>query len=176
MYARKQPLPLCVYSVDRISLYVIFSRCVYLRNVNVKQTIFAIFVCICSILFGPVALSCRKIRLIEGNAKCRHLKQWTYKGTLRQVFVCPRPRTSYHPPSLHTVYVYIVNLFTQGRGRRVEPERRVEGQQFTKHGSKIPRDWKYLQSILYATGRFGCLPIPHSVNIFRWRHFAFVSL
>ncbi len=28
----------------------------------------------------------RKIRLIEGNAKCRHLKKLTFKGTLRQVF------------------------------------------------------------------------------------------
>ncbi len=29
----------------------------------------------------------RKIRLIEGNAKCRHLKKLTCKGTLRQVFI-----------------------------------------------------------------------------------------
>ncbi len=29
----------------------------------------------------------RKIRLIEGNAKCRCLKKLTCKGTLRQVFI-----------------------------------------------------------------------------------------
>jgi hypothetical protein len=29
----------------------------------------------------------RKIRLIEGNAKCRHLKQLTCKVTLRQMFI-----------------------------------------------------------------------------------------
>jgi hypothetical protein len=29
----------------------------------------------------------RKIRLIEGNAKCGHLKKLTYNGTLRQVFI-----------------------------------------------------------------------------------------
>jgi len=27
------------------------------------------------------------MRLIEVHAKCRHLKQVTYKGTLRQVFI-----------------------------------------------------------------------------------------
>jgi hypothetical protein len=48
----------------------------------------------------------------------------------------------------HTVYVYqcTVFLFTQGRGR-VEPERRLEGQQFTKLGGKYRNDWLYLQSI-----------------------------
>ena len=29
----------------------------------------------------------RKIRLIEGNAKCRHLKKLTCKETLRQKFI-----------------------------------------------------------------------------------------
>jgi hypothetical protein len=33
----------------------------------------------------------RKIRLIESNAKCRYLKKLTYKGTLRQVFICLWP-------------------------------------------------------------------------------------
>ncbi len=33
----------------------------------------------------------RKIRLIESNAKCRHLKKLTREGTLRQVFICLRP-------------------------------------------------------------------------------------
>ncbi len=61
----------------------------------------------------------RKISLVEGNAKCRDLKQLTCKGTLRQVFICLRPKTPYPPPappSIHTVYVYTVCLFKQGRG------------------------------------------------------------
>jgi hypothetical protein len=33
----------------------------------------------------------RKIRLIESKAKRRHLKNFTCKGTLRQVFICLRP-------------------------------------------------------------------------------------
>ncbi len=33
---------------------------------------------------------CRKIRLIERNAKCCHGKKLTCKGTLRQVFICLR--------------------------------------------------------------------------------------
>jgi len=84
----------------------------------------------------------RKIRFIEGNAKCRHLKKFAYTGTLRQVFICLRPRTPYRSPLTgHNVYVYTVYLFTQGRGGgRVEPERRGEGQQFTKLGRNYQRD------------------------------------
>jgi hypothetical protein len=77
----------------------------------------------------------RKIRLIEGNAKCRHLKKFMCKGTLRQVFICLRPRT---PSSayLHTVYVYGIQYIYSHRegeeGGRVESEGRLEGQYFTK--------------------------------------------
>jgi hypothetical protein len=46
----------------------------------------------------PHASPRRKIGLIVGNAKCRHLKILTCKGTLRQVFICLRPRTLYPPP------------------------------------------------------------------------------
>ncbi len=41
--------------------------------------------------YTSFSLGRRKIRLIEGNAKCRHLKKLTCKGTLRQVFICLRP-------------------------------------------------------------------------------------
>jgi hypothetical protein len=45
---------------------------------------------------------CRVERLLEGNAKCRHLKKVTCKGTLRHVIICPE---TYTPP-------YI--LYTEG--------------------------------------------------------------
>jgi len=33
----------------------------------------------------------RKMRLIENKEKCRYLKSLSWKGTLRQVFICLRP-------------------------------------------------------------------------------------
>jgi hypothetical protein len=61
-------------------------------------------------------------------------KKLTCKGTLRQVFICLRPRTPYPPPPLHTVYVSKVCvhiLFTQvrGWGGELNKKRRGEGQQ-----------------------------------------------
>ncbi len=44
----------------------------------------------------------RKIRLIENNARCCHLKKLTGKGTLRQVFICLGP-TPLLVASKHTV-------------------------------------------------------------------------
>ncbi len=78
------------------------------------------------------------------QSKISSSKKLTCKGTLRQVFLCLRPTTPC-PSPLHTVYVYTVYLFTQGRGR-VKPER-WEGQQFSKLGRKYRHDWLYLQSI-----------------------------
>ncbi len=60
---------------------------------------------------GAAAIGCTrgKIRLIEGNAKCCHLK--TLTGTLRKVFICPET-----PPLTHYIRVYTVQYtFTQGR-------------------------------------------------------------
>ncbi len=79
-----------------------------------------------------VCMDRRKSKLIEGNAKCRHPKKLTCKGTLRQVFICLRPRTPHQPPPLHTVYVYTSSH--RDGGGVIEPERRLEGQQSTKLG------------------------------------------
>jgi hypothetical protein len=66
----------------------------------------------------------------------------TYKRTLRQVFICLRPGT---PAVTHCVRVYSILIHT-GKGG-VEPEGRLEGQQFTKLGRKYQHDWLYLQSV-----------------------------
>ncbi len=94
----------------------------------------------------------RKIRLIESNAKCGHLKKLTCEGTFRQVFIRQRPRTS--PPCTlpltHCISVYNILIHMEKRGMRGElnqPERRGVGQHFTKLGRKYQHDWLYLQSI-----------------------------
>ncbi len=113
----------------------------YKKNCALSQSVY----CHCIFMVDR-----REIRLIEGNAKYCHLKKLICTGTLWQVFICLRPRTSY-PTTLQTVYVYTEYLFTQGRwrggGRVVEPERRWEEQNFTKlDRQKYQHDWLYLQS------------------------------
>jgi hypothetical protein len=48
------------------------------------------------------------------------------------------PGTEPNTPHLTHLYMYTVYLFTKGRGRRIEPERRLEGDTVQKAGSKIP--------------------------------------
>ncbi len=72
----------------------------------------------------------RKIRLIEGNAKCRHLKKLTCKGTLRHVFICLRP------PFAHCIPVYSVYLFTHGRGGESLTREKVRGATVHKAAEK----------------------------------------
>ncbi len=48
----------------------------------------------------------------------------TCKVTLRQVFICLRPRT----PPLHTLYLCTIYFFTQGRDRERETERERDGE------------------------------------------------
>ncbi len=79
----------------------------------------------------------RKIRLIEYNAKCRYPKKLACKGTLRQVFICLRPRTPY----THCIRVYSILIHTEKRGRGFGLERKLERQQFTKLGRKYQHDW-----------------------------------
>ncbi len=104
-------------------------------------------------------------------------KKLACKGTLRQVFICLRSRTpSSTPPPPYTLYLckqYSYSHREGGWGERVEPERRLEGQQFTKLGRKIPT-WLtvYIQSI-NSDKR---LPqSPFTSQFFGLRHFPFVS-
>ncbi len=64
-------------------------------------------------------------------------------------FICLRPRTPYLPPT-YTLYTCIQYTYLHrvgGGGSRVEPERKGEGQQFTKLGRKYQQYWLYLQTI-----------------------------
>ncbi len=60
-------------------------------------------------------------------------KIYLYRDFTASVYWGPLPSYDPIPLPLHTVYVYTVYLFTQGRGEGgvgSEPERRSEGQQF----------------------------------------------
>jgi hypothetical protein len=78
-----------------------------------------------------------KIRRIEGNAKCRHLNKLTCKGTLRQVFICLRPRTPY--PPLYTLYT-VQYTYSHREGGESLTREKVRGATVHKAGSKIPND------------------------------------
>ncbi len=90
----------------------------------------------------------RKIRLIEGSAKCRHLKKLTCKGTLRQVFtvyISEAQNPIPPPPLLRTVYKRVYNtvyLFTHGKGEGGRELRQREDKRATVHkaGSKYQHD------------------------------------
>jgi hypothetical protein len=91
----------------------------------------------------------RKIRLIEGNAKCRHPEKLTSKGTLRQVLICLRSGTPYLLPLTHCIHV----LFTHRRGeggelsqREGERSNRTGRVQITKLGWKYQHDWMYARN------------------------------
>ncbi len=78
---------------------------------------------------------------MEGNAKCRHLKNLSIKGDFAPgVCLSEAPSNSMTPylPLLHIVYVfqYTYSHRDGGEEGRVEPERRLEGQRVTKLGRK----------------------------------------
>jgi hypothetical protein len=70
--------------------------------------------CCISKLSGGEVGSRRKRRLMEDDAKCRHLKKLTCTETLRQVFICLMSRTPYPIPP-YTGAQYTVLILT-GKG------------------------------------------------------------
>ncbi len=81
-----------------------------------------------------ILLQCtsRKTGLKEGNAKCRHLKKWDFVEGVN-LSEAQNPFTPPPTPHTHTLYTciqYTYSLREGGGGRK--PERRLEGQQFTK--------------------------------------------
>jgi hypothetical protein len=120
----------------------------------------------------------RKIKLIEGNAKCCHLKKLTCNGTLQQVFICLRPRIPYLPPP-HTLYTNILTNIGKGRGGRAKPERRGERQEGREQITKL--GWQHQYDLMYARNWLSPVyktPAAKSLyrSLFRWRHFALTSL
>jgi hypothetical protein len=72
------------------------------------------------------------------QCKCCHQIKLNWEGTLRQVFICLRPRTPPNPP--YTLYTCVQYTYLQREGGRVEPGRRLDGHQFTKLGRKYQHD------------------------------------
>ncbi len=92
----------------------------------------------------------RKIRLIEGNAKCRHLV------FAAGVYLSEAQNHITPPPLTHCRRVYGVLIHRGREEGRVEPERRGEGnrgayryQSWVKNTSmtECPQETGYLQSI-----------------------------
>ncbi len=46
------------------------------------------------------------------KAKCRHLKNFSCKGTLWQVFICLRLIILYPSPSPYTLYTYVIRVYS----------------------------------------------------------------
>ncbi len=64
------------------------------------------------------------INHIDTKSKCRHVKKFTCKGTLRQMFICLRPPPLLwpHTPLLHTIHcihysLYSIRIHTE-KGKR----------------------------------------------------------
>ncbi len=86
-----------------------------------------------------------KVGGIERSAKCRHLKKIPVKGLCATGVYLSEAQNPIPPPPPHTHTLcrcIQYNLFTQegGEGGRVEPERRLKGQQFTKLDRKYQHD------------------------------------
>ncbi len=105
---------------------------------------------------------------MDTKAKCRHLKKFTCKGTLRQVFTCKRLRNPYPPPPPTHVYTCSILIHT-GKGGELNTREKGRGatQESTdpKAGLKYQHDsmyWKYWLSTLINT----CRNAPLQVNFF----------
>ncbi len=106
----------------------------------------------------------RKVRLIGGNAKCCHLKNWPVKGLCgRCLFVWSPER---HTP-LHTVHYTCIQYTYSHREGGGESWTREKVRGATTMTACIST----LETLINT-----CRTVPLQVNFFRLRHFALLSL
>ncbi len=116
-----------------------------------------------------IRLSHGLINFINSKAKCLHQRKLTWTWTLRQVFIC----LSYTPAPVTNCDVHVLIKTGKGGGGRAQPERSLEGQQFTKLGRKT----NMTECISSISTLIKHLPQnPFSGNFFGWRHFALVFI
>jgi hypothetical protein len=102
---------------------------------------------------------------MEGNAKCRHLKKLTCKGDFAAGVYLSEAQNPIPPPLTHCIRVFMYRQYTysprEGReGVRVGPEKRLEGQHFTKLGRKYQHcffDCHISMESAYKIKRYGCV-------------------
>ncbi len=115
----------------------------------------------------------RRIGLIEGNAKCRHFKNWQIKGLSDRCLSVWRPEPHIPPPyTLYTLIQYSYSHRERGSGggwNLREGERGNSSQSWVENTNMtdcISSLWNLVNTCRW--------PLP--VNFFRWRHLALVSI
>jgi hypothetical protein len=91
----------------------------------------------------------RQIRLIESNAKRCYIKKLTYKGTLRQVFICLRP-----PPLLDFCLGWCCNFVGSESGQK-QSAKLLQNMlsNTTQHPHPLPATYlRYILYIVYGKG------------------------
>jgi hypothetical protein len=86
---------------------------------------------------SSMRVSCRKIRLIEGNAKCRHLKNLTVKVLCGRCLSIWGPGPPNPLPLTNCIRVYSKLIHT-GKGGESWTREKGRGERVHKAGSKIP--------------------------------------
>ncbi len=115
------------FNLHLVSIFICFATKL-LRSVKLIQWTEYIILGITEVRY-PIP----KIILIEGNAKCRHLKNWHVKGLCGRCLSvwCPEPLTHY------TCTLYTYSHMEGGRGE-IWARGKGRGAKVHKAGSKIP--------------------------------------
>jgi hypothetical protein len=118
------------------------------------------------------------INTIDTKAKCRHLKNLPVKGFCGRCLSVRGPLPSsdpiHPPPPTHCIRVHCIITHTGKRGGGELTREKVRGATVHKAGSKIPT-WLTVSPV-YINSDSHLPQCPLEVNIFRWQHFALVSI